>query len=51
MVRGNKKRPKIYEQYRRLLRATHLLLVQGDLQREGQVINVIAERFWTLPEV
>lgn len=42
-------RPKIYEQYCRLLRSTNLLLVQGNLQRESDVINVIAERFWALP--
>jgi len=35
----------------RRLRRHALLLVDGDLQREGEVVNVIAESVRALPEV
>lgn len=37
-------RPKIYVQFRRVIRSTSLLLVKGQVQREGAVTNLILEQ-------
>jgi error-prone DNA polymerase len=34
--------PKLYARYRRAIRSTPMLLVEGELQRQGGVLNVIA---------
>jgi error-prone DNA polymerase len=39
-------RPDIYQRYARLLRQPGLLVVEGTLQKEGTVINVLARRLW-----
>jgi error-prone DNA polymerase len=41
-------RPQIYEQYRRVIRQEELLLVQGSIQRERGVINIMAEQIKAL---
>lgn len=38
-------KPPVYDEYRRLLRTEQVLLVQGEIQREGAVVNVIAIHF------
>ena len=40
-------RPKVYEQYRRVIRGQLLLLVGGETEREGTVSNVMAQ--WIAP--
>ena len=40
-------RPKIYEQFRRVIRGERLLLVGGTVQREGHVVNLLAD--WLAP--
>lgn len=35
-------RPKVYSRYRQIVQAEPLLFVHGKLQREGEVVNVIA---------
>jgi error-prone DNA polymerase len=37
-------RPSVYARYRRVIRNTPVLLVEGRLQREDRVINVLCER-------
>ena len=37
-------RPRIYRQFRQILRHASLLVVSGPVQREGEVINVLAEQ-------
>ncbi|MBC7810095.1 MAG: error-prone DNA polymerase, partial [Burkholderiales bacterium] len=37
-------RPRTYTHYRRTIRGSSLLLVQGEVQRKGEVINVIARK-------
>jgi error-prone DNA polymerase len=37
-------RPKVYEQYRRIIRQEEILLVKGMVQRESGVVNVMAEQ-------
>lgn len=36
-------RPKVYGRYQRVIRGAHLLLVAGMVQREGAVINLLAD--------
>jgi error-prone DNA polymerase len=36
-------RPKVYGRYQAIIRGAHLLLVAGMVQREGEVINLLAE--------
>lgn len=38
-------RPSVYERWRRVVRGAALLLVEGVVQREGAVVNLLAERF------
>ncbi len=40
-------RPKVYEQFRRVIRGERLLLVGGTVQREGHVVNLLAD--WLAP--
>jgi len=37
-------RPKIYEQYRGVLRGSRLIVVEGEAQRKGGVINILLRR-------
>ncbi|MBP6015302.1 MAG: error-prone DNA polymerase [Candidatus Promineofilum sp.] len=37
-------RPAVYDQYRHVIHGAQLLVVEGQVQREGAVINVLAER-------
>ena len=37
-------RPQVYSQYRHAIHNALLLLVEGEVQREGDVVNVLAER-------
>jgi error-prone DNA polymerase len=39
-------KPKIYEQYRRTIRASQCLIVEGVLQKESGAIDVIMKRCW-----
>ena len=41
-------RPQIYVRYRQILREYPLLVVQGEIQRQGQVINIVANSIWSL---
>jgi error-prone DNA polymerase len=34
-------RPKVYEQYRKVLRGSRLVIIKGEIQRRGQVLNII----------
>ncbi len=43
--------PDTWERLRGVVRRHALLLVDGQLQREGEVVNVIARRVRPLPEV
>jgi error-prone DNA polymerase len=40
-------RPRVYERHRRVLRSSRLLIVQGEVQREGDVISLLAR--WAIP--
>jgi len=37
-------RPKVYEQYRRAARHSTLMLIRGSVERQGQVVHLIARR-------
>jgi error-prone DNA polymerase len=37
-------RPRIYVLYRRVIRGASILLVWGEVQRQGEVVNVVAAR-------
>jgi error-prone DNA polymerase len=37
-------RPRVYEQYRDVLRGASVLWVEGTVQREGEQMNVLASR-------
>jgi len=39
---------RVYEQYRRVLHQERVLAVTGVVERQGAVVNVMAERFATL---
>ena len=41
-------RPDVYERYRRTIRLSQALIVEGKLQKESGCIDVLARRFWTL---
>jgi error-prone DNA polymerase len=41
-------RPKVYAQFRRVVREQQLLLVIGEIQHEGDVINLVAVQFHPL---
>ena len=41
-------RPQLYPRYRRILHTAHLLLVEGEVQREGKSCNVLAQRIVAL---
>ena len=41
-------RPKIYVQFRRTIRGSSLLLVQGRVERVGSVTNLVATKVWAL---
>ena len=41
-------RPKIYVQFRRTIRGSSLLLVQGRVERVGSVTNLVATQVWAL---
>jgi error-prone DNA polymerase len=40
-------RPSVYERWRRVVRGVALLVVEGVVQCEGAVVNLLAERFAT----
>jgi error-prone DNA polymerase len=44
-------RPYIYGSFRRIVHATHLLYVEGQVEREGDVINVMARRVQPLAPI
>jgi len=37
-------RPSVYSQYRHVIHGAQLLLAEGRVQREGEVVNILAER-------
>ncbi len=39
-------RPNIYERYRRTIRQSAALIIEGQLQKEGEGIDVLARKFW-----
>ncbi|PZR59084.1 MAG: error-prone DNA polymerase [Candidatus Meridianibacter frigidus] len=39
-------RPDVYERYRRVIRQSMTLIIEGTLQREQGCIDVLAKRFW-----
>ena len=41
-------RPPVYNQYRHIIHGELLLLVEGKIQREGHVVNILAERIHSL---
>jgi hypothetical protein len=40
-------RPDIYETYRRPIRSSSTLIVEGTLQKEGGCIDVLAKKIWS----
>nr|MBP8059032.1 hypothetical protein [Chloroflexota bacterium] len=38
-------RPRVYNQYRRMIHQERVLLVTGVVEKQGVVVNVVAERF------
>jgi len=40
--------PPVYERYRRVIRASHALVIEGTLQKDQGTIDLIAKRFWPL---
>jgi len=40
--------PAIYERYRRVIRSSSALIVEGILQKEHGTIDIVAKRFWHL---
>ena len=40
-------RPDVYEKYRRVIRTSPVLVIEGKLQKEGGCIDVLARRFWS----
>jgi error-prone DNA polymerase len=44
-------RPQIYARYRHFLHSSHLLIIEGIVQRESGVVNVLAQRIALLPMV
>jgi error-prone DNA polymerase len=42
-------RPRVYDRYRDILRTSRLLLIEGHVQQEGGVTNLLAERIRPLP--
>jgi len=41
-------RPDVYERYRRTIRRSRALLVEGTLQKKGGCVDLLARRFWPL---
>ncbi len=41
-------RPDVYERYRRTIRQSRALLVEGTLQKKGGCVDLLARRFWPL---
>ncbi|MFY9781219.1 MAG: error-prone DNA polymerase [Candidatus Baltobacteraceae bacterium] len=41
-------KPSIYERYRRLIRSSAALVIEGTLQKEQGCVDVLAKRFWPL---
>jgi error-prone DNA polymerase len=39
-------RPDIYEQFRRTIRTSQMLVIEGRLQKESGCIDLLAQRFW-----
>ncbi|HKU66734.1 MAG TPA: error-prone DNA polymerase [Candidatus Baltobacteraceae bacterium] len=39
-------RPDVYEKYRRTIRQSDTLIIEGQLQKEGGCIDVLARKFW-----
>ncbi len=40
--------PPVYERYRRMIRASNALVIEGTLQKDQGTIDLIAKRFWPL---
>ena len=40
--------PAVYERYRRLIRSSTALVIEGTLQREQGCVDILAKRFWPL---
>jgi error-prone DNA polymerase len=40
-------RPDVYEKYRRVIRTSPVLVIEGKLQKEGGCIDLLAQRFWS----
>jgi error-prone DNA polymerase len=43
-------RPDVYETYRRLIRASSTLIIEGKLQKESGCIDLLARRFWSFDD-
>jgi error-prone DNA polymerase len=39
-------RPDVYERYRRTIRTSTILVIEGKLQKQSGCIDVLARRFW-----
>jgi error-prone DNA polymerase len=44
-------RPRVHDRYRRVLHGPRLLLFEGDAQREGEVISILARRVAVLRDI
>lgn len=42
--------PRVWDRFRRLARGASLLGADGQLQRQGDAVSVLVQRFWRLPE-
>ncbi|MDP9017426.1 MAG: hypothetical protein M3N19_03760, partial [Candidatus Eremiobacteraeota bacterium] len=43
-------RPDVYEKYRRLIRQSITMIIEGVLQKDQGCIDVIAKRFWAFDD-
>ncbi|MGH7684738.1 MAG: OB-fold nucleic acid binding domain-containing protein, partial [Vulcanimicrobiaceae bacterium] len=41
-------RPDVYERYRRTIKLSEALIVEGTLQKESGCIDMLARKFWAL---
>jgi len=41
-------RPQVYPRFREVVRESPLLVVEGEVQRRGTVVNLLAQHVWRL---
>jgi error-prone DNA polymerase len=43
-------RPKVYETFRRVIRSSRTLIIEGTLQKESGCVDILARRFWSFDD-